>query len=111
MAGDRQGQSSDTRAGRREFARQLRVIHACEKGATGVYWGHRLVASLLNRDVVPVLTQMHAHEMEHFALFGDILRRRGIRHVFAPGCGARAASPTDSSPRSVAGAPSGKARR
>jgi ubiquinone biosynthesis monooxygenase Coq7 len=68
----------------REAARHLRVIHACEKGATGVYWGHRLVAWLLFRDIVPQLTNMHAHEVEHFALFGALLRQRGVRHAFAP---------------------------
>ena len=64
--------------------RHLRVIHACEKGATGVYWGHRLVASLFFRDLIPQLSQMHAHEMEHFALFGALMKSRRARTVLFP---------------------------
>ena len=68
----------------RLFDRHLRVIHACEKGATGVYWGHRLVAWLFYRDLVPQLTQMHAHEMEHYALFGALIREKRTRRVPFP---------------------------
>ncbi|MCM3562513.1 demethoxyubiquinone hydroxylase family protein [Hydrogenophaga intermedia] len=59
-------------------------MHACEKGATGVYWGHRLVASLLFRDLIPQLTEMHGHEVEHFAVFGGLMRARGVRPVVVP---------------------------
>jgi ubiquinone biosynthesis monooxygenase Coq7 len=72
--------TSDARVARQH----LRVMHACEKGATGVYWGHRAVASIFYRSLIPQLTQMHAHEVEHFALFGALMKRRGIRGVFAP---------------------------
>jgi ubiquinone biosynthesis monooxygenase Coq7 len=68
----------------RLFDRHLRVIHALEKGATGVYWGHRLVASVFFRDIVPELSKMHAHEMEHFALFGALIRSRGSRKALFP---------------------------
>jgi 3-demethoxyubiquinol 3-hydroxylase len=68
----------------RIFKRHLRVIHACEKGATGVYWGHRLVAWLFFRDLIPPLSQMHVHEMEHYAIFGAILKTRQIRAVSFP---------------------------
>jgi 3-demethoxyubiquinol 3-hydroxylase len=71
-------------ADRRVADRHLRVIHACEKGATGVYWGHRAVASVLFRDLVPQLNQMHSHEMEHFALFTELMKRRGVRPVATP---------------------------
>lgn len=64
--------------------RHLRVMHACEKGATGVYWGHRAIATVFYRSLVPQLTQMHAHEMEHFALFSALMKERGVRGVFAP---------------------------
>jgi 3-demethoxyubiquinol 3-hydroxylase len=67
-----------------QYKQYLRVMHACEKGATGVYWGHRLIASLAYRDIVPKLREMHSHEMEHFAAFGELMRRRGIRTVMAP---------------------------
>jgi ubiquinone biosynthesis monooxygenase Coq7 len=69
---------------RRTATRHLRVMHACEKGATGVYWGHRTVASVLFRNIVKQLTEMHAHEVEHFAIFGDLMKSRGVRHVVAP---------------------------
>eukprot|EP01041_Mallomonas_annulata_P039512 gene39512-63214_t len=59
-------------------------MHACEKGATGVYWGHRFMASLFMRDVVEALTEMHGHEVEHFAVFGRLMRARGVRPVIAP---------------------------
>jgi ubiquinone biosynthesis monooxygenase Coq7 len=64
--------------------RHLRVIHACEKGATGVYWGHRLVAWVLYRDLVAALTEMHAHEMQHYDLFGKLIAEKRSRKVFAP---------------------------
>jgi ubiquinone biosynthesis monooxygenase Coq7 len=66
------------------YRMHLRVMHACEKGATGVYWGHRLVASIAYRDIVPKLSEMHHHEMEHFAAFGGLMRSRGVRTVVAP---------------------------
>jgi ubiquinone biosynthesis monooxygenase Coq7 len=68
----------------RDATRHLRVMHACEKGATGVYWGHRVVAWIFFRDLIPRLSEMHAHEMEHFAIFGSLIRQRRVRQVFAP---------------------------
>lgn len=58
---------------RREIETQLRIIHACEKGATGVYYGHRIIAKLFFRDMVNALDEMHQHETEHFNLFGNFL--------------------------------------
>lgn len=66
------------------FDRYLRVMHACEKGATGVYWGHRAVAAVLFRDLVPDLSRMHAHEMEHYALFGTLIKQKRTRRVLLP---------------------------
>ncbi|AXQ27199.1 hypothetical protein D0B54_00170 [Solimonas sp. K1W22B-7] len=66
------------------FDRHLRVIHACEKGATGVYWGHRLIAFAFYRDLIPQLTLMHAHETEHYALFGELIRQKRTRRVPFP---------------------------
>lgn len=57
----------------REIETQLRIIHACEKGATGVYYGHRIIAKLFFADIVIDLDQMHQHETEHFNLFGNFL--------------------------------------
>lgn len=64
--------------------RHLRVMHACEKGATGVYWGHRAVARVFYRDMVAQLDEMHAHEMEHYAIFGKLMKARGARSAIAP---------------------------
>lgn len=57
----------------KEIETQLRIIHACEKGATGVYYGHRLIAKLFFKDMVKALDEMHQHETEHFNLFGYFL--------------------------------------
>lgn len=67
-----------------DYQRHLRIIHACEKGATGVYWGHRLVAALLYRNMLPQLNEMHRHEVEHFEIFGRLMHTRGVRTVIAP---------------------------
>jgi ubiquinone biosynthesis monooxygenase Coq7 len=42
------------------------------------------MASLFMRDVVEALTEMHGHEVEHFAVFGRLMRARGVRPVIAP---------------------------
>ncbi|MBC7755417.1 MAG: demethoxyubiquinone hydroxylase family protein [Bdellovibrio sp.] len=62
----------------------LRIMHACEKGATGVYYGHRLVATFFYRDLIPTLTEMHAHEMEHYTIFSKLMGKRGVKVVFLP---------------------------
>lgn len=68
----------------RHYQRHLRIIHACEKSATGVYWGHRLVATLLYRNMLSQLSEMHSHEVEHFEIFGRLMRDREVRTVIAP---------------------------
>ncbi|WP_394559511.1 demethoxyubiquinone hydroxylase family protein [Aquipseudomonas alcaligenes] len=68
----------------RFYQRHLRIIHACEKGATGVYWGHRLIATLLYRNMLPQLNEMHRHEVEHFEIFGKLMQARGVRTVITP---------------------------
>lgn len=67
-----------------EIETQLKIIHACEKGATGVYYGHRLIARLFFPAIVPALDEMHLHEKEHFALFGAFLARRGVKQRIPP---------------------------
>jgi demethoxyubiquinone hydroxylase (CLK1/Coq7/Cat5 family) len=94
-----------------EARRHLRVMHACEKGATGVYWGHRAVARVCFPDLVPELSVMHGHEVEHFAAFGRLMRARGVRTVIAPVFCAPAASSMGSSRLSRGAARSGGAPR
>ncbi len=67
-----------------EIETQLKIIHACEKGATGVYYGHRLIARLFFAGMVPALDEMHQHEKEHFALFGAFLATRGAKQRIPP---------------------------
>jgi ubiquinone biosynthesis monooxygenase Coq7 len=64
----------------RSSAHVLRVDHAGERGAIGIYRGQILVSSLLHRGCVPALTQMLAHERVHFATFDRLLAARGLRH-------------------------------
>ncbi|MCX4029717.1 demethoxyubiquinone hydroxylase family protein [Endozoicomonas sp. SM1973] len=73
-----------------EVDKQLKIMHACEKGATGVYYGHRLVAWVFYRDIIPDLNEMHRHEVEHFHIFGDYISKRKSSSVFLPTlwCGA-----------------------
>ncbi|CAN0481145.1 unnamed protein product, partial [Phaeothamnion confervicola] len=59
-------------------------MHACEKGATGVYWGHRAVARVFYRDMIVQLDEMHGHEVSHYAIFGELMMARGVRTVIAP---------------------------
>ncbi|MFW1951258.1 demethoxyubiquinone hydroxylase family protein [Acinetobacter beijerinckii] len=59
----------------KEIETQLRIIHACEKGATGVYYGHRIIAKLFFRDMITTLDTLHRHETEHFYLFGNFLNQ------------------------------------
>ena len=67
-----------------EIDKQLKIIHACEKGATGVYYGHRVVAKLFYPKIISDLDEMHAHECEHFSIFGDLIKTRGSRRVTFP---------------------------
>jgi len=67
-----------------EIDKQLRIIHACEKGATGVYYGHRMVAKLFYPKIISDLDEMHAHECEHFKIFGDLINDRGSRRATFP---------------------------
>ncbi len=66
-------------------AQILRVNHAEERGAIGIYRGQIAIAKVLHPSVVVPLSKMLAHEEEHFRRFDSILVRRGIRHCYALG--------------------------
>lgn len=70
--------------------KQLKIIHACEKGATGVYYGHRIIAKIFFPNIVPSLDEMHQHECEHFSIFGKFVQDKNIRKGLPPilWCGA-----------------------
>jgi ubiquinone biosynthesis monooxygenase Coq7 len=66
----------------KEVHRIIRVDHAGERGAIGIYSAQLLVARALYKDMVPVLEGMLRHEREHFFIFNRLLNSRGIRHCY-----------------------------
>ncbi len=70
--------------------KQLKIIHACEKGATGVYYGHRIIARIFFPKIVPLLDEMHQHECEHFSIFGQFIKDKSMSSGLPPvlWCGA-----------------------
>ncbi|MCG8392534.1 MAG: demethoxyubiquinone hydroxylase family protein [Pseudomonadales bacterium] len=66
----------------KEVERIIRVDHAGERGAIGIYSAQLLVARILYKDLVMVLEEMLSHEREHFGTFNRLLKARGIRHCY-----------------------------
>ncbi|MDX1497829.1 MAG: demethoxyubiquinone hydroxylase family protein, partial [Salinisphaeraceae bacterium] len=66
----------------KEVERIIRVDHAGERGAIGIYSAQLLVARVLYKDLVTVLEEMLSHELEHYATFNRLLKARGIRHCY-----------------------------
>lgn len=66
----------------REVERIIRVDHAGERGAIGIYSAQLLVARVLYKDLVMVLEEMLSHEHEHYGTFNRLLKARGIRHCY-----------------------------
>jgi hypothetical protein len=66
----------------KEVERIIRVDHAGERGAIGIYSAQLLVARILYKDLVMVLEEMLSHEREHFGTFNRLLKVRGIRHCY-----------------------------
>lgn len=66
-------------------ARELRVMHACEKGAVGVYRGHKCVARYFFRTRLEDLDSMRFHEREHSYIFARLLAERGWRQCYFSG--------------------------
>ncbi|MGK5040947.1 demethoxyubiquinone hydroxylase family protein [Janthinobacterium sp. GB1R12] len=58
--------------------RAMKVNHAGEQGAIGIYTGQIFVARLTASHLVPELRAFRAHEREHRTLFHDVLERRGL---------------------------------
>lgn len=59
--------------------KELRVMHACELGATGVYRGHQCAARYFHRHSLAELGQMKTHEKEHASIFRELLKSRESR--------------------------------
>jgi|AraplaMF_Col_mMF_1032025.scaffolds.fasta_scaffold07167_3 ubiquinone biosynthesis monooxygenase Coq7 len=60
-------------------ARILKVNHAGENGAIGIYRGQILVARLTAPSMVAELKEFKTHEERHRAIFLAELQRRGVR--------------------------------
>lgn len=63
--------------------KELRVMHACEVGATGVYRGHKCIARYFYRSSIADLDNMRLHEKDHSSIFMGLLAHRKIRPCFA----------------------------
>ncbi|PNE01599.1 ubiquinone biosynthesis protein Coenzyme Q7 Coq7 family protein [Alcanivorax sp. MD8A] len=66
----------------KEVERIIRVDHAGERGAIGIYSAQLLVSRLLYKDLVKALEEMLSHEREHYATFNRLLKEREIRHCY-----------------------------
>lgn len=63
--------------------KELRIMHACELGAVGVYRGHKCVARYFFRANLSELDDMRFHERDHASIFKSLLKERGARLCFA----------------------------
>lgn len=63
--------------------KELRIMHACELGAVGVYRGHKCVARYFFRATLSELDNLRSHERDHASLFRSLLNERGGRLCFA----------------------------
>lgn len=53
--------------------RELKIMHACELGAVGVYRGHKCVARYVFRQALVDLDKMRSHEINHVLVFRQLL--------------------------------------
>jgi ubiquinone biosynthesis monooxygenase Coq7 len=59
------------------------VDHAGELGAINIYKSQLLISRYLYKDIVHELSEMLAHEKEHFETFDNLLKARSIRSCYA----------------------------
>lgn len=62
---------------------ELRIMHACEVGAVGVYRGHKCVARYFFRENLAELDNMRFHEKDHAFIFKGLLEERNERLCYA----------------------------
>ncbi|WP_415882799.1 demethoxyubiquinone hydroxylase family protein [Neptuniibacter sp. QD34_54] len=62
---------------------ELRIMHACELGAVGVYRGHKCVARYFFRANLAELDNMRFHEKSHATTFKELLKARNARLCIA----------------------------
>ncbi len=65
-----------------DIAQELRVMHACENGAIGVYRGHKCVARYFYRKQIEKLDEMRLHEKGHANIFQGLLKEYGSRKCY-----------------------------
>ena len=65
-----------------DVGKEIRIMHACETGATGVYRGHKCVARYFFRTTLKQLDGMRFHEREHSHIFESLLLERGARKCY-----------------------------
>ncbi|MDO8039835.1 demethoxyubiquinone hydroxylase family protein [Janthinobacterium sp. SUN137] len=58
--------------------RVMKVNHAGEQGAIGIYTGQIFMARWTASHIVQELRAFRAHEREHRTIFHDVLKRRGL---------------------------------
>lgn len=63
--------------------KEIRIMHACELGATGVYRGHKCTARYFFRANLSDLDSMRLHEKDHASFFRNLLEERNARPCFA----------------------------
>lgn len=63
--------------------KELRIMHACELGAVGVYRGHKCAARYFFRATISDLDDMRSHEKDHASIFRTLLEERNGRLCFA----------------------------
>lgn len=62
--------------------KELRIMHACELGAVGVYRGHKCAARYFFRATLSDLDDMRSHEKNHASIFRSLLKERNGRLCF-----------------------------
>jgi len=65
------------------ISKEIKIMHACELGAVGVYRGHKCVARYVFRQAIPELDDMRSHEVNHVRIFRQLLDDRKSRPCFA----------------------------
>jgi len=58
---------------------ELRIMHACELGAVGVYRGHKCVARYVFRTNLSDFDDMRFHEKDHVSILKNLLKERHAR--------------------------------
>jgi ubiquinone biosynthesis monooxygenase Coq7 len=62
--------------------KELRIMHACELGAVGVYRGHKCAARYFFRATISDIDDMRSHEKNHASIFSNLLKERNGRLCF-----------------------------